>query len=427
MAKRFINRKKELDLLDKEIKKSKLIVIYGRRRIGKTRLITEWGKNNPIVYSQAIEGAENLQIEQFFSDIKEILPTNIEPSSWTDFFELLSLVKRKVIIVIDEFPYLVKSNNSLPSIIQKWIDHKQPENVNLIILGSSQTMMHSIFLDSSSPLYQRAGRIIQIGPMGYKTFCEYSDIDLNRMDSFIKYSIVGGIPKYWELINGKKNYLNLIDEIFFSEFPLIENEPYRLLKDENINGLQPISILEAIGRGATKLSEIAKSIKVAQTSLGRPLQLLMDTSIISRELPFGESIRSTKKTLYYISDYLIRFWYSIYSPHRSRWHLYSKEKKNTILLYHTSFILEYEYRKLFMDSSRYWEDQIAEFDCVRYADDSLKKIIISEIKWKKQNTRYKELCLIDMSNKYKQTKLCKKYDKADFEVLTFDDVVRLIK
>ena len=203
----------------------------------------------------------------------------------------------------DEFPYLVATNKSLPSLFQKWIDHKQPENLKLILSGSSQTMMHSTFLDSSSPLFERANRTLNIRPMDYKSFREFLNIKSNNIESFMKYSITGGIPKYWEYINTKQKILELVDNMFFSDFSFLENEPYRILKDENVKGIQALSILEAIGRGAAKPSEIAKKLSIPQTSLSRPLQVLQDASIITRELPFGESIRSTKKILYHISDY----------------------------------------------------------------------------------------------------------------------------
>ncbi len=425
MAGQFVNRKEELSLLDREIERSKVIVLYGRRRTGKTRLLTHWGQKHPLAYSQAIEGSEQLQIEQLHNDLKEHLPAEITPRSWTEFFEILALIKKKIIIAIDEFPYLVETNPSLPSIMQKWIDHKQPQNVKLILLGSSQTMMHGTFLHATSPLFERADRILHINPMSYRAYAEYNGIDIADRNAFLKFSITGGVPKYWEYINPRQDVVRMVDELFFGEFSFLENEPYRLLKDENINGVQPLSILESIGRGAVKPSEIAGKLSIPQTSLGRPIQVLLDASIIAREQPFGESVRNSKKVNYVISDYALRFWYNVYSPHRSRWHLYADDVKKKLIIGHASFVLEHEYRKLFKDASRYWEGGDIEIDCVRYQEESLEKIILSEIKWGRLTKKERESIAMNVQEKFRKSSLARKYKDAAFEVLSFDDICKL--
>ena len=215
--------------------------------------------------------------------------------------------------------------------------------------------------------------------------------------------------------------------MFTEHYSWFENEPHRILKDENINGLRPLSILEAIGRGASKPSEIAKRLGVRQTDIGRPLQALLDASLLTREIPFGESIRSTKKTLYSIADHTMRFWYSVYSPHRSRWHLYSKEKKQQILHTHAAGTLEKEYRSLFPDGARYWEGNDIELDRVRHADKSAKRIIISEIKWKDLTTRTRTRLKRGLQEKYLSSALAQKYPEADFEILSFSDVVQKLQ
>ncbi len=167
--------------------------------------------------------------------------------------------------------------------------------------------------------------------MSYSCFTECLSLEVNDRDTFIKYSVTGGIPRYWNYAETRESGFDFIGRIFFSDFAYFENEPYRILKDEKIGGMRPLSVLEAIGRGASIPSEIAKRLSVRQTDIGRPLQALLDSSIIQRDLPFGESIRSTKKVLYSICDPMIRFWFYVYSPHRSRLHLYSRDKKREIV------------------------------------------------------------------------------------------------
>lgn len=420
---RFVNREHELTILQKDFQTARVIVLYGRRRIGKTRLLKKWGESVELLYTQAIEASEPLQLQQIYEDMKDHFSLKIAPQNWNDQLKLFSSISKRAAIVLDEFPYLVESNPSVPSILQRWIDHDQPNTIVLVLSGSSIGMMHSLFLDSSSPLYGRANRILRLEPMNYTSFAEYLRVDPNNRDNFIKYSVTGGMPKYWEYTEKDQSSIEFIDSIFSSEYSWFENEPYRILKDENINGLRPFSILEAIGRGASKPSDIAKRLQVRQTDIGRPLSALLDASVLTREVPFGESVRSTKKTLYSIADHTIRFWYSLYSPHRSRWHLYSIQKKQQIVHSHAAFTLEKEYRELFPDGARYWEGNDIEFDCVRHTDGSTDRIIVSEIKWKDLNPQTRTRLRSELQKKYMTSKLAQKYDKADFEILSFADVI----
>jgi hypothetical protein len=385
--------------------------------------VEQWGKGRKIGYSQAVESSSIIQLEQIYNDIGEHLPTEIVPASWSDFLDLLSLVREKLIIALDEFPYLVNATPSLPSMLQKWIDHKQPKNLTLLLLGSSQTMMHSLFLDASSPLFERARRLIHVEPMSYKHFSEALELDPMKKDSFIKYSLVGGVPKYWEYIDAELEVVKLVDSMFFENSAFFENEPTRLLKDENINGLTALSILEAIGRGASKPSEIATKLGINQTSISRPMRVLTDSSLIRRQLPFGESLRTTKRILYRISDPSLKFWFYVFSPHRSRWHLYSHEKKKLLIEEHAASVLEESYRDNFPDASRHWESKL-EFDCVRYADESGKKIVVSEIKWRNLKKSEKSMLLDAMKKKHSSSKLSQKFNDVTFEVLGFEDVMK---
>src|SRR5215472_3350927 len=138
-----------------------------------------------------------------------------------------------------------------------------------------------------------------------------------------------------------------------SHRPYFDQEPARILRDEGISGLNALSLLEAIGRGAERPSEMAARLGTAQTNLPRLLQQLLDASVLKRSLPFGESPRSTKRTLYRIQDPALRFWFGVYSPHRSRWHQYSPQEKQKLLQDHTATVFEDYCRSQFPDSARY--------------------------------------------------------------------------
>lgn len=193
----FSNREAELKELYASATAGGLLVVFGRRRVGKTRLLAHWLKDRNGLYSQAIESSAEIQIEQVFKDIQSGLTTAIIPKSWSELFELLSLQKEeRWILCLDEFPYLVASDPSLPSLLQRWLDHEKSERNLLILAGSSTRMMNDIFLNRSAPLYGRARKLLHLRPMSYNAFCDACHLKSADMQSFERYSLVGGIPKY---------------------------------------------------------------------------------------------------------------------------------------------------------------------------------------------------------------------------------------
>ncbi len=139
-------------------------------------------------------------------------------------------------------------------------------------------------------------------------------------------------------------------------------------------------MLEATGRGAERPSEIAQRFGTAQTNLSRLFQQLLDASVLIREMPFGESVRTTKKILYRIQDPTMRFWFRVYSPHRSRWMNYTNEERNKLIHDHASSVFEDACRARYPGSSRYWEKDI-ELDIVAKDPENPKSLIVAEVKW----------------------------------------------
>jgi AAA+ ATPase superfamily predicted ATPase len=211
----FINRTEELKELESAAKAGGLLVVFGRRRVGKTRLLTRWLKPQEGLYSQAIEAATGIQIEQVMQDIGSTLDARITPKNWNELLELLSLQKGRTILCLDEFPYLVASDPSLPSVIQRWLDHRRPKQFTLVLSGSSASTMNDLFLNRSAPLYQRARKLLHVEPMSYAAFCGACGIKNSEMESFTRYSLVGGIPKYWEFVETRATALDLAVELFF--------------------------------------------------------------------------------------------------------------------------------------------------------------------------------------------------------------------
>ena len=417
----FTNRTAELKELESAATAGGLLVVFGRRRVGKTRLLAHWLKPRHGLYSQAIEGAKEIQLEQVFRDIQDRLTTSIVPKSWSELFELLALQKQRPILCLDEFPYLVASDSSLPSVLQRWLDHDMPKRFLLILSGSSTRMMNDLFLNRSAPLYGRARKLLHIEPMNYVAFCTACHVNPADMESFTRFALVGGIPKYWEFVETKASAIDLADELFFGFAPYLDQEPARILRDEGISGMNALSVLEAIGRGAEKPSEMAARLGTVQTNLSRLLQQLLDASVLTREIPFGESTRSTKKTRYHIHDPALRFWFRVYSPHRTRWHRYSHAEKTKLLHDHASTVFEDFCRQQHAAASRYWEGDL-EFDFVRTEGGShaRERAVVSEVKWKQLTTSEKAQIEKRLAAAWQRCALRGRYKDVAFEVIDAD-------
>lgn len=402
-------------------------MVFGRRRVGKTRLLSRWIKPHKGLYSQAIEGSREIQIEQTFRDIQDRLTTSLVPKSWSELFELLGLQKERLIFCLDEFPYLVASDPSLPSVLQRWLDHSMPKHFLLILSGSSTRMMNDLFLNRSAPLYGRARKLLHIEPMGYGAFCAACRLDPVNMESFTRFSLVGGIPKYWEFVDSKATVLDLADELFFGFAPYLDQEPVRILRDEGISGANAISLLEVIGRGSRKPSEMAARLGTVQTNLSRLLQRLLDASVLAREIPFGESPRSTKKTLYGIHDPALRFWFGVYSPHRTRWQNYSNTEKFRLLHDHASTVFEDFCRRRHAGASRYWERGL-EFDFVRVErrDGGSERAVVSEVKWKRLSPDERARIRKHLAEAWSRCALADRYQEVVFEVLDANFLTDLV-
>jgi AAA+ ATPase superfamily predicted ATPase len=410
----FTNRAAELKEFEGAAKAGGLLVVFGRRRVGKTRLLAHWLEPRGGLYSQAIEGAKEIQLDQVFQDVKGQLETNLVPKSWAEFFELVSLQRKPLILCLDEFPYLVASDPSLPSVIQRWLDHGRPKQCLLILAGSSTRMMNDLFLNRAAPLYNRARKLLHVKPMNYGAFCQACQVNPADLESFDRFAMTGGIPKYWEFADPAQSAVELAEELFFGFAPYLEQEPTRILRDEGIAGLNALSLLETIGRGAEKPSEMAARMATRQTNLSRLLQQLLDASVLEREFPFGESARSTKKILYRIHDPTLRFWFRVYSPHRTRWHRYDPAEKARLLHEHAATVFEDYCRSRHPDAARYWEGNL-EFDFVRLEKPS--RVIVTEVKWRLLSAAEKTQIKESLREKWSRSTLSGKYPSVEFEVL----------
>lgn len=412
----FVNRQRELAELDAASRAGGLLVLFGRRRVGKTRLLRHWLQKHGGLYSQAIEAPLDLQLDQVFQDLRSALTTDLIPKSWAELLELLSLQKGRWTLCLDEFPYLTMADATLPSRLQRFLDHQLPPRCLLILAGSSTGMMHDLFLNRAAPLYGRARKLVHVAPMPYTAFCEAHDLDRGDPHTFEQFACVGGIPKYWEFVDPKADAVGLVEALYFGFAPYLEHEPQRLLRDEGFTGLTPLAVLEAIGRGAERPSEIAGRLETRQTNLSRLLQQLLDASVLAREIPYGESVRTTKRVLYRIQDPVMRFWFRVYSPHRSRWSAYPIADRRKLVHDHAATVFEDHCRAMVPGSARYWEKDV-EIDLVGPDPRDSGRLVVAELKWRHVSLAQRRQILASLESRWKRTALAARHSRVRFDVM----------
>lgn len=353
---KFVDRTEELEFLNREYAKktSSFIVIYGRRRIGKTALIKQFIKDKPALYflaSEEMERENKNNLKNLMAEFtgSELLKRDFD-FTWDDIFAAFADFKKeeKKIVIIDEFQYLCKANKSIPSIFQRiWDNLLMNKNIMVILCGSLIHMMKNQTLDYSSPLYgRRTGQIKlkQIQFLHYKGF--FHDKDMAEKDFIEYYAVTGGVPKYIELFNLSDNIFAAVRENIINRQSFLYEEPIFLLEREVSDIGSYFSIIKTIAQGNHKLGKIASVLNVPQTKLSRYLQTLIELDLIERIVPVTESNPGkSKKGLYYLTDNFIEFWFKFIYPYRSYLEMDDKEfvmgkiEKNFIDN-HVSFVFE---------------------------------------------------------------------------------------
>lgn len=413
----FVNRTQEIEILKNNCINGNFITIWGRRRLGKSTLLKEYLRDQKALYIQAIKGETVFQWEQILEDCSTFLPMHgIQIKSWDGFFSMLNNLKVQT-ICLDEFPYLVDSDSSVPSRFQRWIDHHKRDDLNLILCGSSQKMMLDSIIEGSAPLYGRAKVILRIEPMGYREFAQYCALNPKEYQTFLKYSLLGGVPLFWNMSTPKDDVLVFLDKLYFSGAAPLSREAERILHDEEISGLRSLSIVELLGRGVQKASELASRLAVPQSGLTRGLEQLKASTLVIKESPFGCSPRETRKTIYKISDPYLQFYYSVYSHHCTRWQSYKEEKQLQLVHNHASLIFEDFVRKE-LKGQRYWEKNL-EIDGI-----TVDKLIF-EVKFRSVKLEEKKRLLSELESKYLKSKLTSQIKNPKFEIIDLSFLERI--
>ena len=399
---KFYDREGEIKKLRTltSLDKSTMIVIYGRRRVGKTRLVQHvFGIDS--FYFFVTEKEERLILDDFRTILMERCDYVPNFTDFDDFFGFLFTLSDKEIFIFDEFQNFKKINTSVFSIIQKYWDKYQDErNYSFLFLGSYIGLMKHLFKDYKTPLFGRLDALFNLKPLQYDV-CKDILMDL-EISTFVEiYSIFGGVPKYYELLENvnDRKLMNIISEQFLDiGAPLLDEGTNILISEFGTQYRIYFSIIEAIASGASTLNDISNRTGIKNTSLGPYMSdLINEYEILVRKVPVNEKASKSKKGRYFIKDNFFKFWFRFI--HKNRGFIESGRPEYVLSKIESeldqyigpvfeNICVEFLYRSndekklqfVFRNIGSWWNRKGDEIDIVALNDDT-KDILIGECKW----------------------------------------------
>ncbi len=310
----FIGRDKELSALDRLYKSDKFefVVIYGRRRVGKTALINHFIDGKESIYFMGVESNEKQNLENLSKSIMEYSNGVLTDTCFASYQAALEYVfkiaeKERVILTIDEYPYVARGSKSLASTLQLLIDkYKDTSKLMLILCGSSMSYMEDHVLAYKAPLYGRRTAQMKIMPFDFEESCKYFK-KLSDEDKAFVYGIAGGTPQYLLQMSDNLSIEDNIKNTFLNPMSFLYEEPVNLLKQEVREPAIYTAIITAIATGYSRMSEISTKVGEDTNVCSRYLKNLINLGIVKKETPYGE--KDSKKSIYSIEDNMFNFWY----------------------------------------------------------------------------------------------------------------------
>lgn len=310
----FIGREQELQTLNKLYNSDRFefVVIYGRRRVGKTALISEFTKNKDTIFFTGVETNAKQNLENFSRCIMEYNTGMVVDSLFSSFQSALEYVfelakAKRIVLVMDEYPYVARASKSLASTLQLLIDkNKDNSKLFLILCGSSMSYMEDNVLAYKAPLYGRRTAQFKIKPFDFFESCRYFE-KLSGVDKALAYGIVGGTPQYLMQLDDNLSIEENIKNTHLNPSSFIFEEPNNLLKQEVREPAIYNAVITAIAAGCSKMNEISNKIGEDTSVCATYIKNLITLGIVKKESPYGE--KSSRKTIYSIEDSMFRFWY----------------------------------------------------------------------------------------------------------------------
>ena len=402
---KFVNRKEELDILNRFYEEDtfQFIPIYGRRRIGKTRLIQEFIKGKQALYFLADSVAEQEQLKNLAREVGGFFnDTFLIERGFADWYQLFEYLKKNVrertLLVIDEFPYLVNSNKAISSIFQKGIDqYLKNAKLFLVLMGSSIGMMEREVLFHKAPLYGRRTGALELKEMEFGSLKAF--FPKKNMEELVSiYGVLGAVPAYLEKLHPEEDIFHNIEGLILNRGTFLYNEVEYLLREELREPRNYFVILRSIAQGKRKLAEIINDTGFEKSLLSRYLEILRGLRLVEKEVPVTEKYPDKSKLgLYTIHDRFFEFWFKYVFPNRSKLEIGRGKEVLRVIKetfdQHLSFVFEDvckqycmelmgEGKIRFSSIGRWWQKN-EEIDLVA-VDEENKGIYFGEAKWSKK-------------------------------------------
>ncbi len=323
----FVNRKSEIQfLLDRVASnKAEFIIVYGRRRIGKTELLKEAFKKRQAIYFVADLGADQDQRRRLSEAIHGVYPNPLleadPPPAWDPLLRYLIEIgkKERIILILDEFPYLCSSNPALPSILQRtWDEAGKNSKLCVILCGSFVSFMEREILGQKSPLYGRRTGQLLLQPLPIHTLKEF--FPTRSQDERIStYAILGGVPAYLLQFSNSLSLAQNIEKEILTTTAFLYDEVRFILMEELRDPKHYLSILQSIAFGNTRMNDIVQRTGIERGPASKYLSVLQELRLIERETPVTEKHpEKSRKGIYRLSDNFFRFWFRFVLPYKSR-------------------------------------------------------------------------------------------------------------
>lgn len=311
----FIGRERELASLNAlyDSGRFEFVVLYGRRRVGKTELIKRFTEDKNAVYFTGVESSAKQNLENFSRSIFEYISgTDRGDAAYGSFQSALDAVfqiaeKERVVLAVDEYPYVARASKSFASTLQMIIDkYKNSSKLMLILCGSSMSYMEDHVLAYKAPLYGRKTAQIKLLPFSFEETCRYFK-NFSAEEKALAYGMMGGTPQYLLQMNDKLSIEKNIKNTYLNPISSLYEEPTNLLKQEVREPAIYSAVITAIAAGASRMSEISGKVGEDTNKCSAYIKSLLTLGIVKKETPYGE--KASKKSIYSIDDNMFRFWY----------------------------------------------------------------------------------------------------------------------
>jgi AAA+ ATPase superfamily predicted ATPase len=319
----FVGRSAELNALNKAYNRGgfQFAVIYGRRRVGKTALVNEFARGKNAIYFSAVESTIENNLALLSEQILSALAPNAPRNPFAAFGDAVQFCfeharDKRVVFIIDEYPYLAESHRAVSSLLQNAIDKWQDKSrLFLILCGSSMSFMENQVLGYKSPLYGRRTSQLKILPFDYFDSAKMYPTFSNE-DKIALYGITGGVPEYASRIDASLSVRDNLLDLLFDHTGRLFEEPSNLLKQELKSPRTYNAIIGAIASGHTRLNEIATAANIETSQCSNMLNTLISLGLVKKELPTVNP--NPRKSIYVLADQMFRFWYRFVLPNQSR-------------------------------------------------------------------------------------------------------------